>query len=76
MHAERRSGMHGGKGGRRHRLRPRVVIFDVAGAAKVEVLDLPENTRPGDRICHRGSEWLVTGSRTSSRVLIAEPDPN
>jgi hypothetical protein len=53
-----------------------VVIFDVAGAALVEVLNLPENANLGHRICHRGRDWLVTGIRTGTRVLIAEPEAN
>jgi len=53
-----------------------VVIFDVAGSALVEVLELPENTNLGHRICHRGRDWLITGVRTGARVLIAEPEAN
>lgn len=60
----------------RRKSRPRVVIFDCAVDATVEVLNLPESARPGDRICHRGRDWLITGSRTGSRVLIAEPAAN
>jgi hypothetical protein len=52
------------------------VIFDCSGDATVEVLNLPESARPGDRICHCGRDWLITGSRTGSRVLIAEPVAN
>ena len=76
MHAVKRSGMRGSKSDGRSRCRPRVVIFDVAGAALVEVLDLPENANLGHRICHRGRDWLVTGVRTGERVLIAEPEVN
>ena len=76
MHAEKRSGSRSGKGEGRHRCRPRVVIFDVAGAALIEVLNLPENANLGHRICHRGRDWLVTGIRTGTRVLIAEPEAN
>lgn len=75
MHAERRPKTYES---RRHRRggKPRVVIFDEAGDASVEVLELPESTCPGDRICHSGRDWLITGSRTGQRVLIAEPDAN
>jgi hypothetical protein len=52
------------------------VIFDVAGDATVEVLELPDNASPGHRICHGGRDWLITASRTGTRVLIAEPDAN
>ena len=76
MHAEKRSGTRGSKSEGRHRCKPRVVIFDVAGSALVEVLDLPENTDLGHRICHRGRDWLITGVRTGARVLIAEPEAN
>ena len=38
------------------------------------VLELPEDARPGHRICHGGRDWLITGSRTGARVLIAEPE--
>jgi len=75
MHAERRLGKHGDRG-RRCKNRPRVVIFAVAGDASVEVLELPANASPGHRICHGGRDWLITGSRTGTRVLIAEPDAN
>jgi hypothetical protein len=53
-----------------------VVIFDVAGDATVEILELPESACLGDRICHSGRDWRITGSRTGDRVLIAEPDAN
>jgi len=76
MHAVKRSGMRGSKSDGRSRCRPRVVIFDVAGDALVEVLDLPESANLGHRICHRGRDWLVTGVRTGERVLIAEPEVN
>jgi len=76
MHAVKRSGVRGSERDRRPRCRPRVVIFDVAGSALVEVLELPENANLGHRICHRGRDWLVTGIRTGDRVLIAEPEVN
>ena len=76
MHADNRSRSRGEKGERRQRRRPRVVIFDVAGSALVEVLNLPENANLGYRICHRGRDWLVTGIRTGARVLIVEPEAN
>jgi hypothetical protein len=50
------------------------VIFDLAGRACVEVLDLPEDANLGHVICHSGRTWRVTGVRTGKRVLIAEPD--
>ena len=75
MHAERGPGKHEERG-RRCKNRPRVVIFDVAGDATVEVLELPDNASPGHRICHGGRDWLITASRTGTRVLIAEPDAN
>ena len=75
MHAEKGPGTSEERGQRR-RNRPRVVIFACAGDATVEVLNLPESARPGDRICHCGRDWLITGSRTGSRVLIAEPVAN
>jgi hypothetical protein len=53
-----------------------VVIFNAAGGALVEVLELPESANLGHRICHRGRDWLVTGVRTGERVLIAEPEAN
>jgi hypothetical protein len=76
MHAEKRSKMRGEADDRPQRSRPRVVIFDAAGAARVEVLELPESACPGDRICHRGRSWLITSSRTGTRVLIAELEAN
>lgn len=76
MHAVKRSGARGSEREGRLRCRPRVVIFDFAGDALVEVLDLPENANLGHRICHRGRDWLVTGVRTGERVLIAEPEAN
>lgn len=76
MHAERRPGSSGTKTEPARRRRPRVVIFDLAGQAQVEVLDLPEDAKLGHQICHSGRNWRVTGMRTGTRVLIAEPDAN
>ena len=76
MHAEDRSRSRDQKRQMHRRSRPRVVLFHIAGTARVEILDLPENTRPGDRLCHAGRDWLITGSRTGTRVLIAEPEAN
>jgi len=74
MHAERR--LNSNRATSRRRCRPRVVIFHASGNAYVEVLQLPDDACPGHRICHGGREWLITGSRTGSRVLIAEPEAN
>ena len=52
---------------------PRVVILDDDGEARVEVLELPERSRPGDVFCHCGTRWQVTATRTGDRVLIARP---
>lgn len=76
MHAEKRVRSRDAEGGRRRRRCPRVVLFTVSGAAKVEVLDLPEDAGPGYRMCHDGRDWRITGSRTGSRVLIAELEVN
>ena len=76
MHAENTSGSRGPAGRRRRSRRPRVVIFDTADSAEVEVLDLPEDAKPGHRICHDGRHWIITGSRTGARVLIAQPEAN
>lgn len=76
MHAEKRSGTRGPESEGPLRCRPRVVIFNAAGGALVEVLELPESANLGHRICHRGRDWLVTGVRTGERVLIAEPEAN
>jgi hypothetical protein len=53
--------------------RPRVVIFDGEGEPRVEILELPEAAGPGDLICHWGTQWQVTATRTGDRVLIARP---
>ena len=76
MHAERRTRRPAGSGTSALRRRPRVVLFELAGRAYVEVLDLPENADLGARICHSGRTWTVTGVRTGARVLIAEPVTN
>jgi hypothetical protein len=76
MHARKSTDSSGDTGGRRLRCRPRVVIFNLSGDAEVEVLELPEETCPGHRICHGGRYWVITGSRTGTRVLIAEPEAN
>ena len=52
--------------------RPRVVILDEGGSARVAVLELPEGVTVGACFCHSGISWRVTGMRTSSRVFIAE----
>jgi hypothetical protein len=52
---------------------PRVVILDDGGEARVEVIELPERSRPGDVFCHCGTRWQVTATRTGERVLIARP---
>ena len=75
MHAEKGPGTRD-ECGQRCKSRPRVVIFACSGDTTVEVLNLPESASPGDRICHCGRDWLITGSRTGSRVLIAEPVAN
>lgn len=76
MHAEDRSRKGGSRRSQRRRNRPRVVLFYISGAARVEVLELPEDACPGDRLCHGGRNWTITGSRTGTRVLIAEPETN
>jgi len=76
MHAEKRIRSRDADGERHRHRCPRVVLFTITGAARVEVLDLPEDAGPGYRMCHDGRNWLITGSRTGSRVLIAEPEAN
>jgi len=76
MHAEKTPGSSGTKAESARRRRPRVVIFDLAGQAQVEVLDLPEDANLGHLICHSGRNWRVTSMRTGTRVLIAEPEAN
>jgi hypothetical protein len=53
-----------------------VVIFDLTAEVRVEVMELPGDAKVGHRFCHRGRNWLVSGERTHSRVLIAEPEAN
>jgi hypothetical protein len=74
MHAVKTTRSRGDGGDAPPRSRPRVVLFTAAGSAHVEVLELPEETGPGHRICHDGRIWTITGSRTGTRVLIAEPE--
>ena len=76
MHAERTTRPHRTNGGGGGVCKPRVVIFVSLESTRVEVLDLAPNTAPGDRIRHDGKSWRITGSRTGSRVLIAEPESN
>jgi len=72
MHANRQpSGSAGQRGGAS---RPRVVILDVGGDPRVEVLELPVSTTVGSAFRHLGREWRVVGLRPSSRVLIAKPN--
>jgi len=52
---------------------PRVVIFDGKGEPRVEIIDLPDVSGPGDFFCHSGTRWKVTATRTGDRVLIARP---
>ena len=73
MQQQSSSRPHGqGNGGGK---RPRVVILDVGGSARVAVLELPESLDIGGRFCHSGTWWRVTGQRTGSRVFIAVPAP-
>lgn len=76
MHADKRIRSQNPGRERSRSKRPRVVLFNLPGAARAEVLELPEDAGPGYRMCHDGRQWLVTGSRTGSRVLIAEPEAN
>ena len=76
MHADKKIRSRDTGKEQRRSNRPRVVLFNLPGAARVEVLELPEDAGPGYRMCHDGRQWLVTGSRTGSRVLIAEPEAN
>jgi len=76
MHAEKSSRRRDPAGSRRQRIRPRVVIFALPGAPSIEVLDLPEGAGLGHRLCHGGRSWVIIGSRTGARVLIAEPEAN
>ena len=76
MNAENRQRTTGSTHRLGRRSRPRVVIFDLAGQPRVEVIDVPEDADVGDSICHGGSRWRVIGVRTGDRVLIAEPEAN
>lgn len=53
--------------------RPRVVILDADGTARVAVVELPADSGVGDRFLHLGRTWRITGQRESSQVLFAEP---
>jgi hypothetical protein len=53
-----------------------VVVLGHGEAARVEVLELPESTTLGSNFSYCGTSWRVTASRTSDRVLIAEPNCN
>ena len=53
--------------------RPRVVIFEGDDEPVVEVLELPEDVELGTLICHCGTDWEVTATRTGCRVLIVRP---
>jgi hypothetical protein len=70
MHADRSSRRLDRDGGGMRR--PRVVILDEGSSARVAVLELPEELSVGASFCHSGISWRVTGTRTSSRVFIAE----
>jgi len=76
MHADKRSSRSERDGARSSRRRPRVVLFELAGNVRVEVIDLPEDACIGDRLHHGGRRWTIRGTRTASRVLIAAPDAN
>ncbi len=54
------------------RNRPRVVILDEGDSARVAVLDLPDSVHIGERFCHSGTKWRVTGERPHSKVFIAQ----
>jgi hypothetical protein len=53
-----------------------VVVLGHGEAARVEVLELPEATTLGSSFSYCGRSWRITASRTSDRVLIAEPTRN
>lgn len=76
MHAENTPSRSERDGTQSSRCRPRVVLFEMAGHVRVEVLDLPEDADVGDRLRHGGTSWLICGTRTGARVLIAEPEAN
>jgi hypothetical protein len=52
------------------------VLFEHAGRVEVEVLELPDDARIGDRLRHGGRSWTICGTRTGSRVFIAEAEAN
>jgi hypothetical protein len=76
MHAERQAKGSETTGSRGRPTRPRVVVFELAGNVRVAVLELPETAGVGDRVRHDGRTWLIRGTRTGARVLIAEPESN
>jgi len=76
MHAAGRPGTIDAAGGARPPRRPRVVIFDRGGQARVEVIELPEDAGLGTVILHGDRRWRITGVRTGGRVLVAEPEAN
>jgi hypothetical protein len=76
MNTENRPGPSKSKGARGSRCQPRVVLFELAGRVRVEVVELPADAKVGDRVRHDGRVWLICGTRTGSRVLIAEPEAN
>lgn len=76
MPAERRPETTDSAGPSGPRRRPRVVIFQLADRARVEVVELSEAATVGSLICHGGRSWRVTGARTGDRVLIVELEAN
>jgi hypothetical protein len=74
MHAERNSWRDGSHSD--PLVRPRVVVLGHGETARVEVLELPEATTLGSSFSYCGRSWRITASRTSDRVLIAEPTRN
>ena len=50
-----------------------MVILDSGETPRIEVVDLPESATLGTAFCHLGRMWLVTGLRSRSRVLFAQP---
>jgi hypothetical protein len=74
MHAEHDSLRHAS--GTSTAIKARVVVLGHGESARVEVLELPESTTLGSNFSYCGRSWRVTASRTSNRVLIAEPDCN
>ncbi|MGD8441411.1 MAG: hypothetical protein PVG53_12820 [Holophagae bacterium] len=76
MHAENTPSRPERDGTRSSQCRPRVVLFELAGRVRVEVIELPDDARIGDRLQHGGRSWTICGTRTGARVLIAEPEAN